>query len=62
MFGFLSLECGQVFDKVEGAARSDSGSLSPPLSRVEEAVSFLWATKLLAPVQPMNDDIGVVEF
>lgn len=25
----------------------DTGSLSPPLSRVEEAVSFLWATKLL---------------
>eukprot|EP00435_Cladocopium_sp_Y103_P050066 s691_g15.t1 len=40
----------EVFDKVEGAASRDSGSLSPPLSRVEEAVSFLWATKLQAAI------------
>lgn len=40
----------EVFDKIEGAASRDSGSLSPPLSRVEEAVAFLWATKLQAAI------------
>ena len=40
----------QAYEKIEGAASRIVDSLSSSLSQVEEAVSFLWATKLQAAI------------